>query len=167
MFICCSSTWTMMRFQFMETCTHTWRKLKFLYPFFHLKTYQMSEILCLLTFCIKVYIQSVINIIKFIICQPNQNVPAASNLAAYNKIHLPAVYFLLKFIDNKGEVSTSSNCTFKLIIIQQCFFQWSNQESRKHWRKCTQTELCFSGLVKRELLGQETAWTQLSENEAL
>jgi len=82
-----------------------------------MKTYQMSEILCLLTFCIKVYIHSLINIIN-IIRQPSQNVLAASNLAAYNKMHLPAV---------------------------------------KHLRKCTRTGLCFSGLVKKELLGQETA----------
>ena len=37
--------------------------------------------------------------------QPSQNVPAAGDFSAYNKIS--ATYFPLKFIDNKDEVSTT------------------------------------------------------------
>ena len=40
--------------------------------------------------------------------QPSQNVPAASNFAAYNEIS--AAYFTLKFINNKCKVSSGSNC---------------------------------------------------------
>ena len=43
--------------------------------------------------------------------QPSQNVPAAGDFASYNKIS--AAYFPLKFIDNKDEVSTSSNRKWK------------------------------------------------------
>lgn len=43
--------------------------------------------------------------------QPSQNVPAAGDFASYNKIS--AAYFPLKFIDNKDEVSTSSNKKWK------------------------------------------------------
>ena len=40
--------------------------------------------------------------------QLSQNVPATGNyFAAYNAIHVPAIYFTLKFIDNKYNGSGS------------------------------------------------------------
>ena len=38
--------------------------------------------------------------------QPSQNVPAAGNLAAYNK--MSAAYFIVKFTNNKYDVSYAS-----------------------------------------------------------
>ena len=56
---------------------------------------------------------------------------------------ISAAYFLLKFFDNKDEVSTSSNCKWKKKFKKngKSVFSWSNQESRKYSRKCTWTGL--------------------------
>ena len=54
---------------------------------------------------IYIYINFIFFLLKFSLEQPSQNVPAAGNFAAYNKIS--AVYFALKLIENKDEFSTS------------------------------------------------------------
>ena len=42
-------------------------------------------------------------------CQPSQNVPAAGNVAAYNKMSVN--YFIVKFTNNKYEVSSAAYYT--------------------------------------------------------